>query len=48
MSFCERFDTVQGNDVDWLVNCVWEFRSAEFEERELINETGGEDDDDDG
>ncbi len=45
-SFCGRFDAVQGNDVEWLFNCVWELRSVELEERELIKEDAGEVDDD--
>jgi len=43
-SFCGRFDTVQGNDVEWLFNCVWELRSVELEDREFNDENGGEDD----
>jgi hypothetical protein len=45
-SFCGRFDTVQGNDVELLFNCVCEFISVEVEGREFIDDNGGEDDDD--
>lgn len=46
LSFCGRFDTVQGNDVDWLFNCVWELSIVEVEDKEFINGFDGEDVDD--
>jgi hypothetical protein len=43
-SFCGRFDTVQGNDVDWVFNCVWELISTEGRRFELFIDEIEEDD----